>query len=371
MEQHPGSAPQPRSPGTLYCDESGNTGSNLNDLDQPFYVLAGLVIPDGEAPSVEALVQRLRVEGAVQSWEMKAGALMKTSRGRPALGRFLMGIRKMHVGVFVGVYEKRFGICARMVDDCLDASYNDRVEIGRMDNPLVKQRHANTLYDALGDDTLRPWADAWRKGDQSLLVAATRDVCAALRKAGKKRLAHQIEGALVHADSWVQPASALESVNLPVWIDFYMRVEYFCEAAGLGPVQIVHDEIPQFAAAYQEALRHDQQGRHHILIGPHGTPWVHGIRRLTEYKSKSSLSCISLQAADAVASSVGGFLKGSSESGRIDPVLAPVAEFIAYLETVSTLLVGVKHVNMMVARSKYNLLANLPILQMNTGRRLR
>src|SRR5213594_629815 len=129
MGKPPDSSAPDRTPATLYCDESGNTGSNLNDPDQPFYVLAGLVVPEGAAPAVEDLVNRLRPDAAIRSAEVKAAVLMNSSRGRQAIGRFLTEVFEVHTALFVGVYEKRFGICARIVDDCFDGAYNSRVDI--------------------------------------------------------------------------------------------------------------------------------------------------------------------------------------------------------------------------------------------------
>lgn len=349
-----------RTPAILYCDESGNTGSNYNDLDQPFYVLASLIVTDGDAQPLEGFIHDLRRDGAVQSPEVKAGALIKTSRGRHALGGFLAKLMDPRFAVFVSVYEKRFGICARIVDDCLDGVYNSRVDIGLLEDPGRKQQISNRLYERLADETLRWWADAWRKGDRSQLVSATRDLCATLTRGGEKDLAFRIEGALEKIEKWVHRASAPESVNLPAWIDLIMRVEYFCEAAGLGPVTIVHDEIPQFEATYREALRQSQQGRHRIHVGPHGAPWVDGVRRLTTYRSESSKSCLLLQVADAVASSIGGLLKEGSASGSIEPILEPIDAFIRYLATISSFVIGVKHLNLIVAESKVAVIANVP-----------
>jgi len=360
MVKTPQTLLEPRTPAILYCDESGNTGSNLNDPDQPFYVLAGLVVPEGAAPAVEDLVNRLRREAAIRSPEVKAAALMNSSRGRQAIGRFLTDVFEVHTALFVGVYEKRFGICARIVDDCFDGACNSRVDIRLKGDPLGKQRIANRLYRALGDESLRKWAGAWRKGDRDSLVAGTKGLSAALRKVRKKDLAFKIDGSLENIDEWLPKPSALESINLPVWIATFMQVEYFCEATGLGPVEIVHDEITQFDAAYQEELAIFQRGTRYVRVGPHGTPFVSGLRRLTTYRSASSKSSLVLQAADVIASATCLFLKRTAKHTSLYRSLEPIDTFLRRLSFISTLVTGVKHIDWMIAEPTLAHLANLP-----------
>lgn len=37
----------------VYFDESGNSGNNLNDSDQPIFVLGGLIVPEADWQAVE------------------------------------------------------------------------------------------------------------------------------------------------------------------------------------------------------------------------------------------------------------------------------------------------------------------------------
>lgn len=38
---------------TIYCDESGFTGNNLSDLDQPYFVYADVAITPEEATEIK------------------------------------------------------------------------------------------------------------------------------------------------------------------------------------------------------------------------------------------------------------------------------------------------------------------------------
>jgi len=189
-------------------------------------------------------------------------------------------------------------------------------------------------------------------------VAATKGLSAALRKVREKDLAFKIDGSLENIDEWLPKPSAVESINLPVWVATFMQVEYFCEAAGLGPVEIVHDEITRFDSAYQEVLAIFKRGTPYVHVGPHGTPFVSGLRRLTTYQSASSKSSLLLQAADVIASASCLFLKRTAKDTSLHRSLEPIDTFLRRLSFISTLVIGVKHIDWMIAEPTLAHLAN-------------
>ena len=97
-----------------------------------------------------------------------------------------------------------------------------------------------------------------------------------------------------------------------------------------------------------------------MYVGPQGSPWVEGLRRLRTYRSVSSKSCIPLQAADVVTSSTGGFLKRASSEGSLDSALEPIDTFLRHLTFLSTLVVGVKHIHWIVSDLTLARIASLP-----------
>lgn len=94
----------------IYCDEAGNSGENLLDKEQPFFVLASNDFGRSEA------ILLLDHVYSPQGGEPKFKTLKKTSDGIRRLTRLLADPRLNNNRVVIDVYHKRFMVVAKMVD---------------------------------------------------------------------------------------------------------------------------------------------------------------------------------------------------------------------------------------------------------------
>jgi Protein of unknown function (DUF3800) len=76
----------PTHPQSVYCDESGFTGTHLSDEEQPFFVYTSVAITADEA---NAIVSEGRSRFRVQAHELKGGSFLKTQKGRKTISFFL------------------------------------------------------------------------------------------------------------------------------------------------------------------------------------------------------------------------------------------------------------------------------------------
>jgi len=95
---------------TIFCDEAGNTGPNLIDGVQPFFVLAS---NDFSIEEAEQLLDHVRMP---QGSEPKFTTLRKSNAGVARLIRFLSDPRLSNDRVVADVFHKRFMIVTKMVD---------------------------------------------------------------------------------------------------------------------------------------------------------------------------------------------------------------------------------------------------------------
>jgi len=95
---------------TIYCDEAGNTGANLLDPLQPFFVLATNNFSEEEAIK---LLEHVR---SAQGAESKFSTLRRRPEGIARLIRFISdpGLNKERV--CFSVYHKRYMIVTKLVD---------------------------------------------------------------------------------------------------------------------------------------------------------------------------------------------------------------------------------------------------------------
>ena len=66
----------------IYCDESGFTGPNLSDGEQPFFVYTSVAISEALASEILAKVNK---DFKLQSQEIKGRVLVKSSRGQKSI----------------------------------------------------------------------------------------------------------------------------------------------------------------------------------------------------------------------------------------------------------------------------------------------
>jgi len=95
---------------TIYCDEAGNTGANLLDPDQPFFVLAS---NDFSVDEANEMLGRVR---SGQGGEAKFTTLKRRPEGVARLIRLLADPRLNDNRVRVEVFHKRYMIVTKLVD---------------------------------------------------------------------------------------------------------------------------------------------------------------------------------------------------------------------------------------------------------------
>lgn len=94
----------------IYCDESGYTGPNLLQDQQPHFSYAGVALSLEEARD---LIARIRRDHLIADPELKATDLIKTETGL----RAIMDVLRAIEGRFVFVYfHKRLGLCGKVFE---------------------------------------------------------------------------------------------------------------------------------------------------------------------------------------------------------------------------------------------------------------
>lgn len=99
---------------TIYFDESGNTGRQLGDLDQPIFILGSCDLTDEEC---ELLLAPLR---SPQAPEIHFKRLRKTPRGQDRIIDFLNSALVSPDRFKAVVFHKRFMLLTKILDDLLE-----------------------------------------------------------------------------------------------------------------------------------------------------------------------------------------------------------------------------------------------------------
>jgi hypothetical protein len=92
---------------TLFLDESGYTGPDLINRDQPFFTLASTNITEADARSLLTSCFGARAQ------ELKFAKLAKSERGRSAIVEFVRAIDPNRGNCAFFSYHKQFLLCRR------------------------------------------------------------------------------------------------------------------------------------------------------------------------------------------------------------------------------------------------------------------
>jgi hypothetical protein len=105
-------------------DESGNTGQDLLNKDQPVFVLASVLMSSESAQKHLAPLTRYGAK------EVKYSKLKATRRGQQLLMEFLLSPELSSVNIMVSVYHKTYMIVGKMVDLLVEnQTYRDGLDL--------------------------------------------------------------------------------------------------------------------------------------------------------------------------------------------------------------------------------------------------
>lgn len=138
-----------------YIDESGNTGDNLTDKKQKYFVLAGVSIPTSREEYLKNTIRDffLSVKEKEET-EIKATKWVKTAKKNAVLEKILQEMVAVGCDFSVVVIEKRYMVTSLIVDDFLDGAYNDIEDYTWCNNREDKIKASQYFYEILDDEDI-------------------------------------------------------------------------------------------------------------------------------------------------------------------------------------------------------------------------
>ncbi len=178
----------------IYCDESGNTGSNYLDINQPFYVLSGWMVERNLSYRAKNKVEFLKEQSYPQAQELKGSKLLKNNRGRRFCTELIYGeMGKANCTPFFIVAEKRFAIAAKMVESFLDPEYNHNIKPSFSWMNAQKKKIAQIIYN-ISEGSIEKYAAAHSNPSLSYIEESHLQLLKEMDKNGFKQLVYALKG---------------------------------------------------------------------------------------------------------------------------------------------------------------------------------
>lgn len=300
----------------LYCDESGNSGPNYLDRQQPFYVLAGWVIPDSSSEAAWIAVERARLRISPQADELKSASVLRGERQKLEGAQLFRELGRLGSIPLFLIAEKRFCVAGKIVETFLDPAFNPLLRNGITGDRDTKKEIANQLYERLPDAVLTQFAEAYRQPDAANLLVALQAVADASRQHLSPELADAMLGsvsdiqAIAEAEATTsQPGSVEASLNMPCLVSFLMMAEALGRVGLHQPIRFVHDTQHTYEAGYRKIfeLHRGMPGLFAALPGD-DMPWGR-LEAVAEFETADSKVRLPIQAADALAGVVNHLMR--------------------------------------------------------------
>lgn len=193
---------------TLFCDESGNTGSDLLEPGQPVFVSCFILLSPEQEQKIQTSIAEIRDEySKLISKELKFSKLGKTRMGLGTVRKIGLALRNTGARLFFSITEKRFFACFLLTETFFDADLNPTAPPEQL-IPGYRRWLTNKIYNTVPDQLLTETLIAIRADD----VAATRRVGESL-----------VRLLSLHPDDRVSEAARLLAAGLTNFHRFGMR----------------------------------------------------------------------------------------------------------------------------------------------------
>ena len=292
----------------VFCDESGNSGPNYLDVAQPFYVLAGWLVPDSLVTEAAVLVETFRRDHFGQLPEFKAAAILRSNRTKQLGAQLFRRLGELGCVPLQLVAEKRFCVAGKVVETFLDPAFNHLLKDAFTGDVETKKEIANTLYEQIEPAALNEFAEAYRKPTSDAIEQALRTVAGAVDRDVSSALARAVLGSVpqiaeiarAEGNHWL-PNNVDATLNLPCLVSFLMLIENLARLGLAQPVHIVHDQQHTYEEGYKRIFELHRGFPRLFARLPSSSLTYGGLEHVATFETRASLDSPLVQAADLLA----------------------------------------------------------------------
>lgn len=298
-------------PAAVYCDESGNSGPNYIDLQQPFYILAGWLVPDDRVVDVNVAIEKFRKTHFPQREELKAAAVLRNDTTKKKCAELFRALGQLHCVPLYLIAEKRFCIAGKIVETFMDPAYSTIVKNPFIQDVISKQEIANTIYNRLPDEVIRQFAEAYRAPDVTTLAEALRAVATSVEAHVSPELAKAIAGCESFIDEIAEVEAATSplgdvagTLNMPCLISFLMLVENLGRIGMAHPIAVLHDQQHAYQEGYNRIFKMHKGLTDWFARLPHTNTTYSNLKHVAKFEMRESKASLPIQAADLLAGAI-------------------------------------------------------------------
>ncbi len=329
---------------STFVDEAGNTGFNIWDNEQPFFVIVGVTVSeDKQIEITKCITNEWNSYKLPSEKELKTKNWIKSNlHRRNSLARMLQCIIDLSSHIHVVVMEKRYMIAAKIVDDLLDPAYNDTVDNAVLWIPKWKVAYANYFYQAI-KNKLSTIGECMQTPTLPHLKKAVNLI---LKNNIAPEVRCMIKGVIPHIAELAEDSEDMHD-NKGLNINIMRSPNYTTFAAlGFKIVDSLNTEGIKTKISFDDARMCNKEfkGLYDTLSGIKENPFI--LKRIginswknviTDFTTAKSDVTPCIQAADIIATSINHYLMGLNAKESFNDYDSHTAELLRRLNTLSTI----------------------------------
>jgi hypothetical protein len=296
-------------------DESGNTGSNYLDFDQPIFVFAGIGVKNEKIKTVEQEALKIKAKYRLKT-ELHAKSLFKRNK-ESIIEDFINMLIQQSTLFFLSVTEKKFAIATFVDSEFFDPVYNDKTDNTWTHPSPEMNKRSNFFYDNLSDEALIACGKAFRTGENM------KDTYELIRRDIKgKDYAIDLYEILAGAEPHLDEIAAITSdfnksntglgiptvaVNTPNFIAFsglIQKIDDFLIQINANDASLVFDSSREYNVTFNFMVERLKAAGRHVTVFPTGGKQTLGFDCISQFTCKDSKDSILIQLSDLYATSV-------------------------------------------------------------------
>lgn len=300
------------------CDESGNSGSNFNDINQPFFVLGGFLL---EEKNID--VMKRNINNATKSDEVHAKKLLRNSYGRKKTKKIIEDLFKVATPIMV-ICEKRYAIAAKINETLLDSAYNDKAPSLKVSLQLskIQRQFAEDFYE-LSSSLLFDFYESYKQYNADSMKGIIKRIIQELSNKNNNELASILEGALDKIDKNLlheknaKGEKYLESLNLPMFVVLISMLKDLANDLQTE-LEVIHDNIPEFSKGFKSYIDLDNSVNKVTMLNyGNGNKFIVGNNNIKKIEFRDSKEFELIQCADILVSTMNKILTMSNNNEKI------------------------------------------------------
>jgi hypothetical protein len=313
----------------VFCDESGNTGINIIDPQQPILVVGGWIVPVTRLNEANKLVKKVNI----YSNELHGIDLLKGINGQKLIKTLIHELCKLNCFPVSVIAEKRYILSGTLLDTFLDPGSNPKSPRDYDFDAVGKPEVVDIIYE-LPDRILHEFFEAYCTLDRQLLLDSLRSVHTALSLRLHTDLADMMIGCLPNIDNLIKdtqndrsrmPAKTMIAPNSSAFFRFFQYLEELGRMGNSKKVSIIHDNNEEFKEAFNTILAVFRDSKKSVV---HLAQWknlYYGFESVKGLRFADSKDEPLLQAADIVVSSIQRYVLGVYKHQEIPVQIQEIA----------------------------------------------